>query len=187
MLAHVRLSAAAAFLLAASCATQGRSPERPYRGPRPGSPSSAVDPQGDARLAGFYTRRARNQGFYFDRPDIRRLGPRRTSEIIRHVPGLRTICDHGPASCTVRSTISPPAVYNTVRGQTVANGDCPIQYFVDGSPQPVDFFHLDDVRPEDIAGLEIYTRAATVPSRFNRGGNARCGVIVVWTGGGRFH
>ena len=37
------------------------------------------------------------------------------------------------------------------------------------------------VAPDDILGLEIYSRGSLVPSRFG-GGSAGCGAIVIWTG-----
>lgn len=36
------------------------------------------------------------------------------------------------------------------------------------------------VPPEHIAGMEVYTRPAQLPARFNTPGSA-CGAIVVWT------
>lgn len=181
----VTLSAATAAVVVASCATThpsgGRAVGRSEGGPRVEA-TSAVGSSA-AGMGGFEARRARNEGYYFDRGEIQRLGARRTSDILRRVPGLRIICDRASrVGCTVRSTISPPAIYNTVRGRVVADGDCPMQYFVDGQPQPANSFELDELRPEDIAGLEAYTHAAAVPPVFNRGATSRCGVIAVWTG-----
>jgi hypothetical protein len=36
-------------------------------------------------------------------------------------------------------------------------------------------------KPEDIAGLEVYTSAAGVPAQFMDRTNAGCGTIVIWT------
>ena len=39
---------------------------------------------------------------------------------------------------------------------------------------------MDEVRPEDVEGLEIYRGAASLPPEFNKG-SAMCGAVVIWT------
>ncbi len=58
--------------------------------------------------------------------------------------------------------------------------DCPVQYFVNGSPFSQDFMDLDHFRAHEVEGIEIY-RPGLVPVQFTRGKNAGCGVIVIWT------
>lgn len=57
---------------------------------------------------------------------------------------------------------------------------CPMQVIVNGVP--LSRFNFDvDLRLEDLGGLEIYLGSATTPLIFERGTNAMCGVIVLWT------
>ena len=40
---------------------------------------------------------------------------------------------------------------------------------------------VDEIRAQDIHGIEIYRGAATVPAQFAKSGLTQCGAIVVWT------
>jgi hypothetical protein len=57
---------------------------------------------------------------------------------------------------------------------------CPMQVILDGLPLTRFDFRVD-IRLEDLGGLEVYLGGATTPLIFERGGNAMCGVIVLWT------
>ena len=49
-------------------------------------------------------------------------------------------------------------------------------------PFPVEVGHADArIRVNEIAGLEVYVSAASVPREF-AGATAACGVIVIWRG-----
>ena len=62
-------------------------------------------------------------------------------------------------------------------------GECIARLFVDGMEQDYDFLHA--MRPEEVAALEVFVRAAVAPmftsgrSIFGRQDN--CGSIVIWT------
>jgi hypothetical protein len=51
--------------------------------------------------------------------------------------------------------------------------------WVDGTPAPG--LEVDEIRAQDIHGIEVYRGAATVPVQFAKAGLTQCGVIVVWT------
>lgn len=57
---------------------------------------------------------------------------------------------------------------------------CPMQVILDGLPVTRFDFRVD-IRLEDLGGLEIYLGGASTPVIFERGTNAMCGVIVLWT------
>lgn len=119
----------------------------------------ALPPPG--KLREFYERRGREHGYFLTREEIARRAPMETSDLFREIPGMRL-------------DPSPPV------GQELRAGrghGCPIDYFLDGVPMPA--FDVDDVRPEDIDGIEVYRGAAEVPPRFRRWGT--CAVIVIWT------
>jgi hypothetical protein len=115
--------------------------------------------------AGFFRRRGVNPGTFVTRAQIERRNPVRMSDMLRNMAGMQltpTVAGQSRAS----SGREPRAV------------SCPIQYFVNGTP--VNAFNIDDVRPEDVEGIEIYRGFSQIPPEFNRG-MAMCGVIVIWT------
>jgi hypothetical protein len=53
--------------------------------------------------------------------------------------------------------------------------------FLDGVRRPPSGAGIDDVAlPKDLAGIEIYSGAATIPLQYKTSG-ATCGVILLWT------
>lgn len=114
---------------------------------------------------GFTGREQRGMGTYVTREEIEALNPRFLSEVLRRVAGISLQPNQLGGSARL-----------AIRGNP--NQRCPVQYFVDGTKTA--FFNIDDVRPQDVEGLEIYRGAASVPIRFNVG-NASCGVILIWT------
>ena len=40
---------------------------------------------------------------------------------------------------------------------------------------------IDEIRAQDIHGIEIYRGASTLPVQFAKAGLGQCGAIVVWT------
>ncbi|HET8654200.1 MAG TPA: TonB-dependent receptor plug domain-containing protein [Longimicrobiaceae bacterium] len=124
----------------------------------------------EARLSppewtGFYQRLTSRPGTFFTRADILRIKPRFLSDLLRQAPGV---------------SLSPTGggrAHASMRGPSGLH--CPVQYFIDGTPADAGY-EIDDLLPEDVAGVEIYRGPASLPAQFNRG-NAMCGVIVVWT------
>lgn len=116
---------------------------------------------------GFNSRRTAGFGTFVTRDDIVRMQPRFLSDVLRRVAGMDLSSGRPGGSSRVR-----------VRGTKVMMGSCPIQYYVDGTMAA--YFNVDDVRPEDVAGLEIYRGAATIPPAYNKG-TALCGVVLIWT------
>ena len=56
-----------------------------------------------------------------------------------------------------------------------------MQVLVDGMPMEPGF-NLDDLpSPQLVAGVEIYTGAATIPLNLGAQANRWCGLIAVWT------
>jgi hypothetical protein len=115
---------------------------------------------------GFNGRSKAGFGTFVTREEIVLMRPRFLSDVLRRVAGVN---------------LSPTRVGGTsrasMRGSKVITGDCPIQYYVDGM---MAYINVDDVRPEDVEGIEIYRGAATIPTLFNKG-SALCGVVVIWT------
>lgn len=116
--------------------------------------------------SGFNDRRRAGFGTFVSRDQIARMQPRVLSDVLRRVAGMEMTSRPGGVSRA------------RIRGTKVMMGNCPVQYYVDGTMAA--YFNVDDVRPEDVEGLEIYRGAATIPPAYNKG-TALCGVVVIWT------
>jgi hypothetical protein len=112
---------------------------------------------------GFFQRRSAGFGTFFTREEIVRMHPLALSDVMHRVAGATVFRS--------RSGLSSA----NLRGGT---GRCPVQFFVDGTM--TSYFLIDEVRPEDVEGIEIYRGAATLPPEYNKG-TAICGLIVIWT------
>lgn len=116
---------------------------------------------------GFSDRRRAGFGTFVTREEIARMQPRLLSDVLRRVAGMSF------SGARAGGDARP-----SIRGSKVMMGSCPIQYYIDGTMTAA--FNVDDVRPADVEGLEIYRGAATIPPAFNKG-TALCGVVVIWT------
>ncbi len=116
---------------------------------------------------GFLRRRKTGTGLFLTRAEIAGQRPSHLSDLLRRYPGLAIVPQAG----------SRPGGYATM----ARNGSrsCPIQYFVDGTLIGPGF-NVDDVRADDVEGVEVYRGAAGIPAEFNRN-TSGCGVIVIWT------
>jgi hypothetical protein len=58
---------------------------------------------------------------------------------------------------------------------------CPFQVFIDGVKLPVDS-SIDNIAvPKEIAAIEVYSGAATIPLQYKPTSGSFCGVILLWT------
>lgn len=119
------------------------------------------------QTTGFNDRRRAGFGTFVSREEIVRMQPRLLSDVLRRVAGITLTPTRGGGGARAR-----------MRGTKLITGDCPIQYYVDGTMTA--FLNVDDLRPDDVEGLEIYRGAATIPPAYNKG-TALCGVVVIWT------
>ena len=116
---------------------------------------------------GFFQRMSTEHGTFFTHEEIARRSPRNTSELVRRIPGFQVQADGLVSS------------RRGVPGMNQAFSTCQIEYYIDGVH--ADGSMIDDVLPDAIAAMEVYTGAATIPPAFRISGNARCGVVVLWT------
>lgn len=120
-------------------------------------------------MAGFAERRKSTGGRFLTAEDVERRQPTVASDMFNAVAGVRL----------QRGTNANTQIL--IRG--MAEDPCPANFFIDGADiGPLDAEELDSyVRPQNIAGIEVYA-GASVPGQFSRGlnGNA-CGSIVIWT------
>ena len=108
-------------------------------------------------------RRANRFGRFMTRDEIKRANKPHASELLRTVPGTTLMAGRRIGNIVrFRGCQFPPLIW------------------IDGVRVPLAEF--DDVaRPEDIAGLEVYSSAAGVPAQFTDRSNSSCGTIVIWT------
>jgi protocatechuate 3,4-dioxygenase beta subunit len=113
--------------------------------------------------AEFDARRKSGFGYSRDSTDIIRYT--QFPSVFRDVPGLTV--RQGASSLTI--TVSDGK-----------GGSCEPEVLIDGAP--ASFGHLVDLQPNEVGGLEVYTRAAHIPARFVPPGiQPQCGMILVWT------
>jgi hypothetical protein len=120
---------------------------------------------------GFFDRMRTESGTFITHEDITKQNPSRTSDILRRVAGFRTLVSGDIASGR--------GVPTTSRWMSL----CGVEYYIDGvhSEAPT----IDVVIPSSILGIEVYSGSATIPPAFRISGNAKCGVIAIWTHDGR--
>lgn len=114
-----------------------------------------------SKMLGFHRRMGREAGWFITREEIEKINPRETSDVFRRIPGIR-----------VRRGVRGRAPLELSRVR-----NCGIEFFVDGTPAAR--FSVDEIPPEDIAGIEVYRGVSEVPPRFRRADS--CGAVVIWT------
>jgi hypothetical protein len=145
----------------------------------------------DSAAKTAFERRAqrRNGGAFIRAEDIAKRKPYRTSDLFRSYPGVRIDDSSGVTQLvSLRGTRqSPDNGRNVVLGRDTlrtpaSNGQkCVLRVGMEGHLMPVDF-SVDDVRPDDVMGIEIYLGAATLPVEFSSvQKDAPCGLVMVWT------
>ena len=128
-------------------------------------------PAGSVRSAAhreeFAQRRSAGAGTFLDARDVERLKPFAVSDLFRGIAGA-AVSDQG---------------LNHVVTFAAFGGRCvPALILDDVAIRMDEGTSLDRlVQPEDVEGVEAYTREADVPAPF-RERAADCGVIVIWTG-----
>jgi hypothetical protein len=109
---------------------------------------------------GFYSRRQTGQGTFFDRDEIERRFPSRTSDLLRGLAGVQV--QTGPAG---------------QGGRLLIRGTCRPDIVIDGLNLGPNVFPDDLLLPGDIEGVEVH-RGPTGPVQYSRGA---CGMILFWT------
>lgn len=122
---------------------------------------------------GFYDRRKRGIGTFFDRKQIDAMNIQDASDLLRRLPQLRLVPQ------LRRGT-------NQQRNATVGRrGNCRYIFVIDGSRTLPDF-EMDYLAAGALEGVEVYAGLAEVPASFKAhatsvAGSTVCGVIAIWT------
>lgn len=133
------------------------------------------------RMRGFERRRRAGTGSYIDSEEIERLKPPGLSWMLRRLPRVRTRADGRVMFDTRGVTGLALRDARSITGEAVRvmrdTGSCRPTIVLDGEPQD-SLTEVDDVRPEEVAGIEVY-HAPFVPARFSDF-HGECGSIVIW-------
>ena len=119
------------------------------------------------RMAGFEERRKLGFGHFLTQADIEKSDALLFADLIQPVLGVRIVYGGG--------------VRMFERYAFSMRSGCPMTVFVDDVklPTPANL-DVDLPPPHDIAGVEIYSGAATIPLQY-KPTSGGCGAIVVWT------
>jgi hypothetical protein len=123
----------------------------------------------NSRLRGFYERKGKATGFFFEAEEIARRRPPQLTDLFRAVPSL-----------TVERDGSGRQV---VLGRLIGTRRCAMALIVDGTfiKDGNALGALDGIAPPDqVRAVEVYTSNINVPAEFARPGT-ECGAVVVWT------
>ncbi|MFV1988336.1 MAG: hypothetical protein ACC682_13730, partial [Gemmatimonadota bacterium] len=131
-------------------------------------------------IRGFYDRRTWGDrtglGQFLSIEDIERRSPSAVTSLLREFPGIEVRCS-GTRDCQVRTTRASGCREVNI----YLNGTLTLGEGRSGPAARASGISIDElVRPFEIAGLEIYTGAGSVPAEFS-GTTGRCGAIAIWT------
>ena len=121
----------------------------------------ATSLRGDRSLAGFYERRKAGFGRFYTLEDLDRVHDLSPPALLRQA-GLIV-------RCRLRACV--PLVYT--------GGDpCVVALFLDGMKISPDY--LDVLKLDQLAGVEVYTRALDVPREYRWWFGSACGAVLLW-------
>ena len=158
----------------------------------------------------FDRRAARSAGGHFmNLAQIDSAHPNTTSDLLRRLPGFTIFTDadgvlqvlsqrtnriNQPNRATIEAARNSPlgkSAPGSASGDAIGSDPksggylCAMRIVIDGVLMP-DGFSIDDIRPADIYGLEIYSGPAAVPIQYSTvRRDAVCGLLMVWTKAGR--
>jgi hypothetical protein len=117
----------------------------------------------DARLTDFRRRRRVGGGYFLDREDIDKRRPRTLTDIMRMVPGVRVQSEGtGYRYLSAHFKRVPQAGTGMVD-----DGTCDMMIYLDGQVLLVESGHADSrILVNEIAAMEVYVSAASVPRQF---------------------
>jgi len=128
------------------------------------------------RMLEFENRRLQGIGQFITQEDLDRRGSMAVSDFLRGVRGV-------DVSRITNDAFAGTVALSRREGGSVGGdgaGACAMQVLLDGIVLPRNF-NLDLLpTPKQVAGIEVYSGAASVPPQFG-GVDRRCGLIAVWT------
>jgi hypothetical protein len=116
--------------------------------------------------SGFLERSKRGMGRYISEEDILKRSAIATSDVFRTIPSMRVVPNGTGFGYALQG-----------------RGGCAPDVWVDGMRVFDGATDLDQiVRPNELAGIEVYNGPGTAPAQFTTGGGGGgCGTVVIWT------
>lgn len=124
----------------------------------------------DLAFAGFNARRTKGEGKFFTRAQLDAASGRPLANILQEDAGASIV--QGPGGESALGTRSAAA--STPCYAAVVRDGLRIYPFAGAQPP-----NLDKIFAEELAGIELYSRSATVPAELHDA--ATCGALVLWT------
>jgi hypothetical protein len=120
---------------------------------------------------GFDARRTKGQGTFFTRAQLDAASGRPLANLLKTDAGAFIVSGpHGESQLAMRS---PASASSPCYAAVVRDG---VRIYPFGGAQPPD---LDKIFAEQLVGIELYARSATVPAELRDA--ATCGALVLWT------
>jgi len=127
--------------------------------------------QTDLKFAAFASRRTKGQGKFFTRAQLDAASGRPLANLLKtDAAAFMASGPHGESELAMR----PPASGSSPCYAAVVRDGVRIYPFANASPPD-----LDKIFAEQLAGIELYARPATVPAELRDA--ASCGALVLWT------
>jgi hypothetical protein len=115
---------------------------------------------------GFDRRRRMGFGHFVDRETIERRPAIYTTDFLRMMPSVY---------------VQPGSFGQAVFMRSTMGGYCRPELYIDGMRFPPDFGDIDQLTsPDQLAGIEVYTRALQAPAEYSSF-QSGCGSVVIWT------
>jgi hypothetical protein len=125
------------------------------------------------KMAEFDQRRRFGVGQFMTREEIERRAAVEIRDLLRNFMTINVSPSYTNGSI--------PAYYAlSKRGGGGISGECAMTVIIDEMAMPTPFDLTLLPPPKEIAGIEVYNGAATVPPRFS-GLSRSCGMILIWT------
>jgi hypothetical protein len=119
----------------------------------------------------FEERRARGNGVFVTQADIEKRNAGRLSDVMRNKRGVQ-VMPNGRGGGMVR--------FVNYQSRNMQGRNCAPLIWLDGVKAPG--MEIDEIPPNTVAGVELYSNIATTPAQFSAGQVDRpCGTIVIWT------
>jgi TonB family protein len=116
------------------------------------------------RMADFNRRRDLGFGRFLTAEEIDRRNVIRTSDLLRMLPGVNVQTRGAQSAISIRGNMCAPFIW------------------LDGMPASAGYLDVDAFAPNSLAGIEVYSGAATVPVELRGArGEGSCGVIALWS------
>jgi hypothetical protein len=133
--------------------------------------ATAKGQQTALRFAGFDARRTKGQGKFFTRAQLDAASGRPLANLLKTDAGALIVPGpHGESRLAMRS---PASASSPCYASVVRDG---VRIYPFPGAQPSD---LDKIFAEQLVGIELYARPASVPAELRDA--ATCGALVLWT------